>query len=599
MKHSVIIINYKTKEMTSKAIESVLSALREEKTEVVLIDNSSNDGSREYFEEKYNKNNFKLIFNNENLGFAKAVNQGIKNSQGEYLILLNSDVIAKNNFVDLIKYLEKNKNVGLVGPRMVYGDGRLQYSFGRFPSLINEFSRLFWLYKIMPWGTVTWKNKFSKNIFENISKVDWVTGGCMAISREVIEKIGKLDENYYFGVEDMDICCQIKKAGLDVVYNPKVEVIHYHGFSSGGKRSVFKLNYEQEGINYFMKKNFPKKKISRHLINLFYSLKIFMIKKRDKNSLDKIKDAVFAITYKCNSRCVMCNIWQKQWAEEIKPSDLENLPASIRDINLSGGEPFLNSGIVKIVEKINEKNSKANIIISSNGFATELIKQKMSEIIKIKPNIGIAISLDGIGEVHEKIRGIKGAYEKVLNTLSALKDLEVKNIKLAFTLSDSNAGELKKVYNLSRELSTELTLTVVHSSDNFFGADNKINKKEELIKELDWLMKKELKSMYPKKWVRAYYTHGMKRFVLSGERILPDYSGKYNLFIDPKGSIYPCDISSKKIGQIVNGNFVLNGNTEDEQCSKSWMICTARASIKKHWFRAISWIIINKIKIIF
>jgi len=308
---------------------------------------------------------------------------------------------------------------------------------------------------------------------------------------------------------------------------------------------------------------------------------------------EKIKDLVLAITYNCNSKCRMCNIWKKSGQFEEMPADLIfSLPRNINEINITGGEPFLHTKIEEIVLNIKNHLPKARIIISTNGFATQLITEKIKKIIAINSNIGVAISIDGIGEEHEKIRGVQGGYEKVLQTINNLKSLGLKYIKIGFTLGNYNTGELKKVYELASKLNTEFSLAVLHSSENFFNKENIFIYNKEIEETLNWLIKKELSSWNLKKWARAYFAYGAKYFLKNNKRIIPDYSGENNIFIDPKGNIYSSDVSENIIGKIDNQNFYLEKTSLN--IKNSWMICTARSAMKKHWFKVGKWIINNK-----
>lgn len=304
------------------------------------------------------------------------------------------------------------------------------------------------------------------------------------------------------------------------------------------------------------------------------------------------KDLVIAVTYQCNSRCRMCNIWRKNTPGSLKAEDYYKIPAGLSNINITGGEPFLRSDLEQLLAVMRKTSPKAAVIISTNGFATELIIKRVKKIKKFIPDLGIAISLDGIGVAHDEIRGVPGGYNKIINTIKALKQLGVNNLRLAFTLGDYNIEELAKVYNLSRELKVEMTLAAVHSSEKYFNATNQIDKKQEMAKALNWLIKRELQSFSLKRWLRAYFAFGLREFILTGRRILPDYSGQYNLFIDPVGDIYPCDVSNQKIGNLRIGFDNLTSVSAKE--NSSWMICTARRAIRKHWPKFIYWILKNK-----
>jgi len=291
----------------------------------------------------------------------------------------------------------------------------------------------------------------------------------------------------------------------------------------------------------------------------------------------------------------MCNIWQiKEHEGEFDPNQLFSIPQNIKDINITGGEPFLRKDLVEIIKILAARNPKANIIISSNGFATNLIVHAIREIRRFKPDIGVAISLDGIGQAHDMIRGIENGYVLALSTIDALKKEGITNLKIGFTIGDYNIQELRKIYGLSRELGVELTIAAVHSSENYFSKKNPIEHKKEIIQELEWLKNKELSSGNFKRWARAYFTHGLIEFIKTGKRLLPDYSGRLSIFIDPQGIVYPCDISASAMGKLDDLENIKLAN--DADCANSWMICTARQAIKKHKVRVIGWIMVNKIR---
>lgn len=308
----------------------------------------------------------------------------------------------------------------------------------------------------------------------------------------------------------------------------------------------------------------------------------------------KIKEVILAITYQCNSRCRMCGIWKKDNPETISLESIKKIPGNLRDINLTGGEPFMSRDIVEIVKILSAKSPAASFIISSNGLATGIIISKMKEILKINPGVGVAISVDGIGKTYDEIRGIPGGFEKAIETVRALQELGVKKLRLSFTLGDYNISELKLVYALAEKLGVEFSLTLVHSSEQYFSTQNFVTRKDEMVEVLNWLIEKELSFWNIKKWLRAYYAYGMKELILNGERMLPDYSGKEGIFIDPNGNIFPSDISTQKLGNISNLDFSSLHNLKIEKPMPSWMICTARTAIRKHWFKAGIWILRNK-----
>ncbi|MBI5222576.1 MAG: radical SAM protein, partial [Candidatus Magasanikbacteria bacterium] len=221
-------------------------------------------------------------------------------------------------------------------------------------------------------------------------------------------------------------------------------------------------------------------------------------------------DCVIAVTYRCNSRCVMCDIWKLKNQPELLPTEFLKLPVSLRDINISGGEPFLRVDLPQIVVNLKKAAPRARMVISSNGFATDLIIRQMKAVLAIKPNIGVAISIDGIGEMHNQMRGIPGGFDRAIETVKKLKELGMKNFRLAYTATNMNIGHLSKVYDLSRKLGVEFTHSYAQSSEFYFGGkQNAQNPSVESLREqYKYLIKRELNSFSLKRWLRAYFAYG-------------------------------------------------------------------------------------------
>lgn len=318
-------------------------------------------------------------------------------------------------------------------------------------------------------------------------------------------------------------------------------------------------------------------------------------------------DCVLGLTYRCNSRCVMCDIWKIKDYPELSLEQFEKLPSSLQDINLSGGEPFLRTDLPQIVEIVVRKCPQARIVISTNGFATDLIIKQMKEILKIKKDIGIAVSIDGLGGVHDEFRGIPGGFEKAINTVKELQKLGMTNLRLGFTVMEKNINQMSKVYDLTRELRIEFTHSFAQSSDFYFGGkQNEVHPRVDLLKkEYNYLINRELKSWNLKKWLRAYFAYGMYNFITSQTPVLDNAPGRDFFFLDPNGTIYPSVVHNVPMGNINEME-----NMADFWCSTLaqekrkeidslkipvWMICTARTAIRKHPFKVMFWILKNKI----
>ncbi len=318
------------------------------------------------------------------------------------------------------------------------------------------------------------------------------------------------------------------------------------------------------------------------------------------------KDATIAVTYFCNSRCRMCNIWQDKNPRSLKKEDFYNLSPDLRYINLSGGEPFLHPELPEIVRIINKVSPKAKIIISSNGLATGLIIKTMKEIKKIDSRVGIRISIDGLRKTHDRMRGIDGIYEAAMKTLAGLKIIGIKNLGLSFTIMNENADELKDIYNLSKDLQIELALALVQNSEIYFTKnDNQLTYIDKVKSGLNYIIKQELKSANPKRWGRAFYDYGLLKYAESKERLLKSGAAYDSLFIDSLGNVYPSNLINLKLGSIKKDKLdniwrsgkaqAVRDKIEAENITESWIICTIRGEMKKNIFKVLFWVLKNKL----
>ncbi|MFA5128337.1 MAG: radical SAM protein [Patescibacteria group bacterium] len=319
-------------------------------------------------------------------------------------------------------------------------------------------------------------------------------------------------------------------------------------------------------------------------------------------------DCVLAVTYRCNSRCTMCDIWKLKDTPELELEQYKKLPSTLRDINVSGGEPFLRQDIVDLVRILHETCPKARVVISTNGYLTDLIKEKMREILKYAPNAGIGVSIDGIGEIHDKIRGIPGGFNLATRTVKVLREeLGMKNLRLAFTVSKQNVDHLSKVYDLSRELGVQFTMALAQSSEFFFGG-KQVEESPDinvLKKQFSYVIRQELQSWQPKRWARAYFTKSLLDFAITGKQALLSRAGIDFFFLDPFGNVYPSVVHNAVMGNLHDKNFEEIWNSPEAETARAkvreaeqdvWMICTARTAIKKHPVRVGWWVLKSKIK---
>jgi len=226
---SIIIVNYNTKDLTLDCIDSILEEGSKLKKEIIVVDNASSDGSVDLLHKLQKNEVIQFIKNTENVGFAKANNQGIKIAKAQYILLLNSDTKVKKYAIEkLVSFAQKDSSIGAVGARLLNPDGTVQASAFPLPTITRAIQQYWFgekglLDKYIPKGT--------KPV-----EVEVLVMAAFLITPEAIRQVGMLNEKYFMYFEDFDYCRSILNAGLKIYYLPQSEVIHYHG-ASGRKVS--------------------------------------------------------------------------------------------------------------------------------------------------------------------------------------------------------------------------------------------------------------------------------------------------------------------------------------------------------------------------
>jgi MoaA/NifB/PqqE/SkfB family radical SAM enzyme len=306
---------------------------------------------------------------------------------------------------------------------------------------------------------------------------------------------------------------------------------------------------------------------------------------------------VAAVTYRCNARCEICDIWRREAnpSRELRPEDYRWLPASLRSINVSGGEPFLRGDIADIVGVMRAACPGARIVISTNGLMPDRIAAEVARM----DGVAVRISVDAIGAQHDRIRGVEGAFDLAVETARRLKHQGVGDVGLAATSTGENAGELTKVRDLAREMGIEFIASAVHSSPFFFGAhEDQRPRSADVVAEIATIMRDELASHRPHDWAKAYYMRGLVDYVRGKPRRLPCRAGTDFFFLDPFGDVFPCNVRDFRMGHISEGTFeelrrrsaeAVRNAVDDcpEQC---WMVCTVGPPMRRRPLRPAAWI---------
>lgn len=268
---SVIIISYNTKALLLECLRSMKKYTKNVTYEVIIVDNNSSDGSQNIDKEEKIIKNLKIIKNKENLGFAKANNQAINLCQGKFVLLLNSDtVFSENTLGKMVEWYGKHPSIGVASCTLKNPDGTIQATGGSFPSI----------FKVFLWSTFLDDLPFITDIFGSFHphtpgfftkstyylkdhEQDWVTGAFFMIRKEVIEKVGLLNEDFFMYVEELEYCFRVKKIGWKVCYTTSTSITHI-GRASG--TSLNAILGEYKGLILFYNKH--KSKFERLVLML-------------------------------------------------------------------------------------------------------------------------------------------------------------------------------------------------------------------------------------------------------------------------------------------------------------------------------------------
>jgi GT2 family glycosyltransferase len=214
------------KNLLRRCLETIYEYTNGISFEVILIDNNSQDGTSEMIEKEYKE--AILIKNSKNIGVAPARNQAFRIAKGRYIITLDADMLfIENSLKKLMEFMDKTVDAGLCGAKLIFPDGKVQPSSRRFPNLLAFILRRLGFISIAHNSKILRWHEMAEWDRSDVRQVDYVIGACQCIRREAMEKIGLLDENIFYGPEDIDYCLRMHQNGWKVYYYPFTRIIHY------------------------------------------------------------------------------------------------------------------------------------------------------------------------------------------------------------------------------------------------------------------------------------------------------------------------------------------------------------------------------------
>jgi hypothetical protein len=255
---SVIIVNWNVRPLLERCLASVTESAQRGglNCELIVVDNASTDGSPDMVRRLFPT--VELICSDANLGFARANNLGASRAGGRYLLFLNPDTeVVGDALPTMVAYMDQHPAVGLLGPKLLFPDGRVQPSRRRFPTLATAFLESTVVQQWFPQNR-TLDRYYVRDRSDDVEQdVDWVVGACMLIRREAWDEIGPLDERFFMYSEELDWCRRLKSAGWRVVYLPSATVVHYEGQSSAQVVPARHIYFQSSKVLYFRKHHGP------------------------------------------------------------------------------------------------------------------------------------------------------------------------------------------------------------------------------------------------------------------------------------------------------------------------------------------------------
>ncbi len=293
------------------------------------------------------------------------------------------------------------------------------------------------------------------------------------------------------------------------------------------------------------------------LFNLIKSVLLSNIK-----DLDFPYKITFAITYHCNARCKMCNIWKKKSVNELTTDELQTFFKKNNTpwVNITGGEPFIRPDLVEIVKSM---KSVYLLNTTTNGILTEKIVRDSIRISRLVPRFIITVSIDGPKELHNYLRGVD-AWDKAVNTFRKLREMGIESY-IGYTINPYNVGKIKETYIALKKIIPwiryrDFHVNFYHESDVYYGNVGNMSLEgyeSQLIEDIEFIRKGKI-GIGPVFILERKYLKLVKKYLSTGKSPLPCKALSSSCFIDPHGNVYPCTIFGIKLGNIRNANYDLS-----------------------------------------
>lgn len=257
IKLSIVTVTYNSAREVEQMIHSIYDTVKDVNFEILIVDNNSQDDT--IVRIKGISDKIKVIANSSNVGFARANNQAFEIAQGDFILILNPDILLteQTKLADLCRRLQNCQDIGIISPRLCYQDGTEQESVRGFPNLTIQLLRMMKLDRFIRKSKAYKRYVLTDLSRSNENFVDWVIGAFMLIRKEVLFEAGLFDSRYFMYMEDVDLCLSLKKRGYKICYSPQFSAIHsYKRESSKSIFSILKWAHVKSSFKFYMKHGF-------------------------------------------------------------------------------------------------------------------------------------------------------------------------------------------------------------------------------------------------------------------------------------------------------------------------------------------------------
>jgi len=305
------------------------------------------------------------------------------------------------------------------------------------------------------------------------------------------------------------------------------------------------------------------------------------------------RNAIVAVTLNCNARCTMCDIWQNDMHGEAPAAVFARLPASLRDVNISGGEPFLRSDLPDILAAIKSTNPQARLVISTNGFQPGKTAKMLPDLLKADPKLALRVSIDGMQDTHDAVRGIPNGFQKCVQTLDLCRDAGIRDLGIGFTLLDRNVHEMAELHAFAESRKLQLSITIATDSPIYFGAGKESMRPREahaVRAAFSKVMDVQLRKFNPKENFRGWFNRTLLEYHETNKRPFQCDGGSGFFYMDSFANVYLCHILSVRIGNLIQQSWeelwssheAASARDVAAACDKCWLVCTGKSQIWEH-----------------